>query len=51
MIRERQVRATDGTDVTIAADTLCLHGDGAHAVEFAARIRRELERHGIAVGI
>jgi UPF0271 protein len=51
MIRERKVRATDGADVSIAADTLCLHGDGTHAVGFAARIRSELERHGIAVGI
>ena len=49
MVREGVVRATDGTDVRIEADTVCLHGDGAHAVEFARRLRRELESAGIAV--
>lgn len=49
MVREGVVRATDGTDVKIEADTVCLHGDGAHAVEFARRLRREIESAGIAV--
>jgi 5-oxoprolinase (ATP-hydrolysing) subunit A len=51
MVREGKVRAEGGFDVPIAADTICLHGDGDHAVEFAVRIRGELERNGIAVGI
>jgi 5-oxoprolinase (ATP-hydrolysing) subunit A len=51
MVREGKVCAADGGDVSIAADTICLHGDGARAVLFAARIRAELEWHGIAVGI
>ena len=51
MVRECKVRASGGIDVPIAADTICLHGDGDHAVEFAARIRAELERNGIEVGI
>ena len=42
MVREGRVRATDGTDVAIRADTVCLHGDGAHAVAFARRLNREL---------
>ncbi len=49
MIREGQVRATDGTDVKITADTVCLHGDGAHPVEFARRLRRELTAAGIEI--
>ena len=49
MVREGKVRATDGTDVTIRADTICLHGDGAHPVEFARRLRRELTAAGIEV--
>jgi len=28
---------------------VCLHGDGAHALAFARRIRATLEREGIAV--
>jgi 5-oxoprolinase (ATP-hydrolysing) subunit A len=42
MIREGKVRATNGADVALAADTVCLHGDGAHAVAFARRLRAEL---------
>lgn len=42
MIRERRVRATDGSDVSITADTVCLHGDGADAVEFARGLRAAL---------
>jgi UPF0271 protein len=51
MVREGKVRTGGGIDVPIAADTICLHGDGDHAVEFAVRIRAELDEHGIAVGI
>ena len=49
MVRERVVRATDGTDVPIVADTVCLHGDGPHPVEFAKRLRAELSAAGIWV--
>lgn len=47
MVREGRVRATEGTDVTIRADTICLHGDGAHAVAFARRLNRELRAAGM----
>jgi 5-oxoprolinase (ATP-hydrolysing) subunit A len=47
MIREGKVRATDGSDVVIQADTICLHGDGAHAVAFARRLRRDLTAAGL----
>lgn len=49
LVKEGRVRATDGTDVALRADTLCLHGDGTQAVEFARRLRRELQAAGIAV--
>lgn len=49
MVREGKVRATDGTDVAVQADTICLHGDGAHPVEFARRLRQELTATGIEV--
>ena len=32
MVREQRVRAIDGSWVPIRAETVCLHGDGAHAV-------------------
>ncbi|MBI2516963.1 MAG: LamB/YcsF family protein [Opitutae bacterium] len=49
MVREGRVRTTDGTDRAIAADTVCLHGDGAHAVAFARRLRAELARAGVEI--
>ncbi|MDE2483349.1 MAG: LamB/YcsF family protein [bacterium] len=30
-------------------ETICLHGDGAHALEFARRLRRALDEAGVAV--
>lgn len=33
------VRATDGTEVSVRAQSICLHGDGAQAVEFARMLR------------
>ncbi len=49
MVREGKVTASDGSDVPITADTICLHGDGAHAVAFATRLRAELERAGLEI--
>lgn len=49
MIREQRVRAIDGTWVPIRAQTVCLHGDGAHAVAFARRIREYLEREQVQI--
>ena len=49
MVQRGVVRATDGTEVVITAETLCLHGDGPHAVAMAQRLRKELTAAGIAV--
>lgn len=35
MVREGTVTALSGKRVPIVADTICIHGDGEHAVEFA----------------
>ncbi len=35
MITQQQVRATDGSLVSLKADTICIHGDGDHALSFA----------------
>jgi UPF0271 protein len=47
MVRGGRVRATDGTVVPISADTICVHGDGPHAVAFARRLAQELRQLGI----
>jgi len=49
LVRDHQVRAIDGSVVAVNAQSVCLHGDGAHALAFARRIRSTLEREGIAV--
>jgi UPF0271 protein len=35
MVLSNTVTGVDGTVVPLQTDTICLHGDGAHAVEFA----------------
>ncbi|MTH52845.1 5-oxoprolinase subunit PxpA [Bacillus mangrovi] len=49
MITEKKVISTDGKEIPITADTVCIHGDGAHALEFAARIKKELLDDGISI--
>ncbi|WP_421616932.1 5-oxoprolinase subunit PxpA [Brevibacillus sp. TJ4] len=49
MVKESKVRTRQGSDFTIKAETVCIHGDGAHALSFAKSIREELEMSGITV--
>ena len=39
MSKNGEVTAIDGSAIQIQADTLCIHGDNPHAVEFAKRIK------------
>ena len=47
--RDGRVTAFDGTVLTMAADTICLHGDTPGAVDNARAVRAALEAAGIAV--
>ncbi|MNO16469.1 LamB/YcsF family protein [compost metagenome] len=49
MVAEGKVLSTQEVDVDILADTVCIHGDGIHAVEFAAKLRSALVACGVAV--
>lgn len=49
MVREQKVRSVDGQDLPLKVDTICLHGDGPHAAEFAQRLRAAFDDAGIAV--
>jgi UPF0271 protein len=49
MVREGKVQSTEGPDVVIRVDTVCLHGDGPQAVGFAQRLRKELAAADITV--
>lgn len=44
-----QAVASNGTQVRIEADTLCVHGDRANAAEFARGLREALEQAGVRV--
>ena len=49
MVERGLVHAQDGSLVAVQADTLCLHGDGPHAVSFAKTIRKVLIETGVEV--
>lgn len=49
MVKEGTVLSQQGQDIAIKADTVCIHGDGAHALEFACKIREFLEKASITV--
>ncbi|GAB3927567.1 LamB/YcsF family protein [Mucilaginibacter myungsuensis] len=49
MVKQQQVISTNNKTVPLTAETLCLHGDGAQAVEFAALIRKKLKSEGIII--
>jgi UPF0271 protein len=42
MAKKGQVTAIDGSFIKIQANTLCIHGDNPHAVEFARKIQAAL---------
>ncbi len=47
MVQHGVVRSQQGTDVAMRADTVCLHGDGAHALEFAQGLHAALRQAGV----
>jgi UPF0271 protein len=48
-VKDKQVTAIDGSVVKVNAQTVCLHGDGAHALEFARQIRARLTSEHIGI--
>ena len=49
MLEKGIVVSTDGKNVPLKADTICIHGDGIHALEFAQNLREELTKKGILI--
>jgi 5-oxoprolinase (ATP-hydrolysing) subunit A len=49
MIETQTVTATNGATVSLRAETVCIHGDGAHALRFAQTINAELRESGILI--
>lgn len=49
MVKESRVSTAEGRVITIEANTVCIHGDGGHALSFAGKLRAALEKEGIMV--
>lgn len=49
MVLDGKVATGDGLVLDLAVDTLCLHGDGETALEFAAAVRKGLEDAGVRI--
>jgi UPF0271 protein len=49
MVKEGTVTSVTGKKVPIVAETICIHGDGEYAVEFAKAIYGALKKEGIEI--
>ncbi len=49
MLRDDKVRAIDGSEVSVHADTICVHGDTPEAVKFAQALRTCLSQVGVII--
>ncbi len=49
MVRLGKVRTRTGEDIPLEAHTLCLHGDGPHALAFAQELRTALHAEGVRI--
>lgn len=49
MVLDGKVTTIDGKEISIAADSICVHGDNPEAVEFVKNIRESLLSEGIEV--
>ena len=49
MVKQQHVISVNQKSIPLIAQTLCLHGDGAHPVEFAKMINQKLKAEGISV--
>lgn len=47
MVREKTVRTVSGKTIPIAAETICIHGDGKNAVAFAKKIYHTLTQQNL----
>lgn len=47
MVQQQSVASVNGKMIHLASETICLHGDGAHAVEFASAIHAAFRENGI----
>jgi UPF0271 protein len=49
MVTEKRVKAITGEWVGLQADTICIHGDGAHALSFTNKVKAALLHAGVEI--
>lgn len=49
VVLRQTITSTDGQEIPMKADTICIHGDGEHAVAFAQLINQSLDQQGILI--
>jgi len=49
MVRENLVTTVNGSEIHLETDTICIHGDGAHAAEFAAKLHTAFKEQNIGL--
>lgn len=49
MIKEGKTEATDGSTITVTADTICVHGDSPKALSFVRQLHKRLTEEGILI--
>ena len=49
MVKTGMVKTLSGKNISLKAETICIHGDGKHALEFARNIHTVLVENGINI--
>jgi UPF0271 protein len=49
MIKTQSVTITEGEKISLRAETVCIHGDGANALDFARTISQSLTENGVKI--
>ncbi|MCJ7842600.1 LamB/YcsF family protein [Lederbergia sp. NSJ-179] len=49
MVKEEKVRSVDGIDISVQADTICLHGDSSSALDFARQLNQRFATEEIYI--
>ncbi len=49
IIHHKTVKSINGTVIPLAAETICIHGDGKYALQIVSRLRSALNEKGISV--
>ncbi len=49
MIQQQQIKTLSGQVISLAVQSICLHGDGPHALDFAKALHHTLQQHQIQI--